>query len=104
MGRGRKFGSGREWSARAGLSPSAVSSIETTGRATCEKLITLARAACEQPLPVLVLAGWLTEEEAELEAASLTEEEHDLLCLFRLAMPTLRHATLELLRVMREEP
>ena len=63
------------------------------GRATSEKLITLARAACEQPLPVLVIAGWLTEEEIGSEAVILMDEERDLLRLYRLAIPSLRHAS-----------
>ena len=59
-----------------GLQPGPpVSAIETSGRATCETLIRLARAAEEPPLPVLVLAGWLTEAEAGADQMALTEDE-----------------------------
>ena len=87
---------------RAGYNASQVSTIETTGRATCETLIRLARAAGEPPLPVWSLAGWLTEEESGRRPArtklALTEEEANLLRMYRETRPDLRRVAEAALR------
>ena len=98
VGRGRQFSSAREWAVRAGYNPAHVSTIETTGRATCETLIRLARAAGEQPLSVLVLAGWLTAAEIGEGQVALDEEEAKLLRMYRETRPDLRRVIQATLR------
>lgn len=98
-GPGAKFSSGRQWSWQAGFkSPNIVSGIEISGHATCEALIKLAEAAEESPLCVLTLAGYLKPEHGRVDQVSLTEEEADLLQMYRQTRPDLRRVVVAGLR------
>ena len=83
-GPGRLFPSGRKWSASAGLSPGAVSTIETIGHGTPTVLIALARAASLSPLRLLEMDNHLTAEECGAGGDQITPKERLLLERYRM--------------------
>ena len=78
-GPGRQFRSARQWSMRAGLSPSVVSAIEESGAGSCTSLIALARAAGVSPIEVMLIGGHLRPEDRDTSPLDLADREQTLL-------------------------
>ena len=83
-GPGTQFHSARQLALAAGLNDSTLSRIIERGSASPDSLIAIARAVGEEPLQLLVMAGWLTEAEV---SKKLNKRETDLLHRFRHMRP-----------------
>ena len=98
-GPSRPFPTARRLSLAAGRNQNAVATIEERGHATAEVLVDLAKAAGVSPLEAFYRAGWLTEEEvSSKDEGPLSQEEADLLRMYRETRPDLRRVVVAGLR------
>jgi len=86
-GPGRQFPSARQWSMKAGLSPSAVSAIEESGRGSCASLMALAKAAGVSPIQVMLIGDYLQPEDCDTSPRDLADREQTLLRRYRQMRP-----------------
>ena len=98
-GPSRPYATARRLSLAAGRNQNAVATVEERGHATAEVLADLARAAGVSPLEAFYRAGWVTEEElSSRNEGPLSEEEADLLRMYRETRPDLRRVVVAGLR------
>ena len=95
----RTYKTARRLSLAARRNQNAVATIEERGHGTAEVLADLARAAGVSPLEAFYRAGWLTEEEvSSRNEGPLSEEEADLLRMYRETRSDLRGVVIAGLR------